>query len=180
LSPRSNQLALAVDSLPGKQIDGVWFRHQASNWRYSSPGAGARSHGGRWNPAQSFPTLYLAEDDGVAFAELQRLADKNGISPSDMLPRDLLSYDVELEDVIDLRELEAQETVGLKDIEGELTPLKLCQDIGAVANHLGREGVLAPSAAGSGLTLAVFIERLGPTSRCSLSDTQTWDPLSDA
>lgn len=176
MSPRSNQLALAVDSLPGKHIDGVWFRHQASNWRYSSPGAGARSHGGRWNPAQSFPTLYLAEDDGVAFAELQRLAKKNGISPSDMLPRDLLSYEVDLEDVIDLRSEEAQETVGLGRIGDELAPVTLCQEIGAVANHLGREGVLAPSATGSGLTLAVFIERLGPSSRCQLADTQTWDP----
>ena len=39
-----------------------------------------------------------------------------------------------------------------------------CQQIGEAAHHLGREGVRAPSATGAGEVVAVFIERLLPTS----------------
>lgn len=174
MSSQSTQLALVVDSLGGEALRGRWLRHQAAGWRYSAPGAGARTVGGRWNPPQSFATLYLAESEQVAEAELKRLARKAGTAVADMLPRDLLTYEIELIDVVDLTAQEAQEAVGLSSSGSELVPLKRCQQIGATAHHLGREAVLAPSAAGRGRILAIFLERLGADSRCELVETSEW------
>lgn len=174
MSSHSAQLALAVDSLGGEALQGRWLRHQAAGWRYSAPGAGARTVGGRWNPPQSFATLYLAESKLVAEAELRRLAKRMGTAVADMLPRDLLTYEIELIDVVDLTSEDAQESVGLSVAASELAPLERCQQVGAMAHHLGREAVLAPSAAGPGLILAVFVERLGADSHCEVIETSQW------
>lgn len=174
MTSHSTQLALAVDSLGSEALQGRWLRHQAAGWRYSAPGAGARTVGGRWNPPQSFATLYLAESEQVAEAELRRLAKRMGTTVADMLPRDLLTYEIELNDVVDLTSRAAQESVGLSTEGSELVPLERCQQVGAMAHHLGREAVLAPSAAGPGPVLAVFVERLGADSRCELVETSQW------
>lgn len=63
-------------------------------------------------------------------------------------------------------------------VDGELRPTPRCSAIGATAHQLGREAVVAPSAAGSGLTLALFVERLGSESRCDLVETRGWLPQS--
>lgn len=174
MSSQSTQLAVAVDSLGGEALRGSWFRHQASAWKYSAPGAGARTNGGRWNPPQSFATLYLAESEQVVEGELTRLAIRAGTTIADMLPRDLLTYEIELSGVVDLSSENAQKAVGLSRSGAELVPSERCQEIGAMAHHLGREAILAPSAAGAGRVLAVFLERLGADSRCELVRTRDW------
>ena len=54
---------------------------------------------------------------------------------------------------------------------------KQCQEIGGAAHHLGLEGILAPSATGSGTVLAVFVERLLPDSQLELVKTTVWNSV---
>ena len=57
------------------------------------------------------------------------------------------------------------------------TTRPLCQEVGEAAHHLGREGILAPSATGTGTVLAVFVERVLPNSRLALVSTTRWDSI---
>jgi hypothetical protein len=67
----SPRLVAAVDGLDQATYDGPAYRHLAARWNPLS-GAGARSAGGRWNPPESFATLYLAVDRETAVAEFTR------------------------------------------------------------------------------------------------------------
>ena len=169
------RLAVAVDGLPPKSFSGVGFRHQAAQWQFSQPGAGARTVGGRWNPPASFATVYLGGSTAVAAAELRRLANSQGRHLQDFLPRHLLEYRVELANLLDLTSPRSQSTLDLAD----RWDTSYCQAIGETAHHLGREGVLAPSAAGPGHVVAVFTERLQPGSWLELVSTTEWVTVSD-
>lgn len=137
--------------------------------------AGARTVGGRWNPPGSFATLYLAGSVKVAAAELRRLAARNGRTVEDFLPRHLLEYEVELGAVLDLTQRETLDAVGLSEQQVRSDDATACQEVGEAAHHLGREGILAPSATGAGDVLAVFVERLSPNSRLEVISTTLWD-----
>jgi RES domain-containing protein len=168
------QIVAAIDALAPTRIVDRAYRHQAVRWRYSPPGAGARTVGGRWNPPNSFATLYLGLTTRVVEAEFRRLADQAGRSPSDFMPRDVLEYEVELEAVLDLTGSEALAAVGLSEtllLSDDPTP---CQQVGEAAHHLGREALLAPSVTGEGSVLAVFLERLLPASRVEIVSTTDW------
>ncbi len=89
-------ITTVIDGLPPIAISGRGFRHQAVEWSYSQPGAGARTNGGRWNPPNSFATLYLGLSVDVAVAEFHRLARQAGREPIDFMPRHLLEYKLKL------------------------------------------------------------------------------------
>jgi RES domain-containing protein len=155
-------------------FSGRAYRHQAIQWQYSQAGAGARTLGGRWNPPGSFATLYLALSVDVAAAELHRLAVRTGREVDDFMPRHLLEYEVELGAVLDLTDVVTREAVGLSQEQLHSDDAAPCQEVGEAAHHLGREGVLAPSATGAGSVLAVFVERLLPSSRVDVVLTTVW------
>lgn len=171
------QLAPAINGLAPTAYSGSAFRHQAVEWRYSQPGAGARTAGGRWNPPQSFATLYLALSVETAEAELRRLASRAGRRLTDFMPRHLLEFDARLEALLDLTRPGALEAVGLSSEEYGTEDAARCQEVGEVAHHLGREGIKAPSATGTGTVLAIFVERLQPPSSLELVSTTTWSLL---
>lgn len=170
-----SHITTAIDALPRTGISGDAFRHQAVQWSYSQPGAGARTIGGRWNPPNSFATLYLGLSVEVVQAEFHRLAERAGRSPADFLPRNLLRYKIRLDAMLDLRDASALEALGLTAEHLRSNDPALCQEIGEAAHHLGREGILAPSAAGSGHVVAVFLERLLPDSQIKLVSTTVWE-----
>ena len=49
-----------------------------------------------------------------------------------------------------------------------------CQAVGGAAHHLGREGVIAPSATGAGTVLTVFFDLLTAGSFLRELDYETW------
>ncbi len=163
-----------IDGLPPVSWEGRAFRHQAAEWSYSQPGAGARTVGGRWNPPGSFATLYLGLSLEVVEAEFHRLAERSGRDPDEFLPRHLLTYEIRLESLLDLTDAVARKALGLSDAQLRSADPRACQEIGDAAHHLGREGVLAPSATDAGQVLAVFVERLLPASRIDLVSTTEW------
>jgi RES domain-containing protein len=133
--------------------------------------------GGRWNPRRSFAVLYLGTAIETVVAEFHRLAAKQLLAPVSFLPRTLYSYDVELRNVLDLREPESREALGLgiKSLIGD--DLSSCQAVGEAAFTCGREGIVAPSATGVGSVIAVFPERLTPGSAIHDVGAEIWETV---
>lgn len=166
-----------VSRLPARTFDGAAFRHLATGYQPLS-GDGARTVGGRWNPPRSFPVLYLALDDETTKAEFLRLAAKQGRAPRDFLPRDLCSYEVRLQRVLDVRDSKTRRDVGLST-EPDGDDLAASQSVGEAAHLVGFEAILAPSATGSGEILAVLLDRLLPESAVEHVASQRWTEIED-
>lgn len=109
------------------------------------------------------------------------MAQRNGRTPQDFVPRRLYRYDVELETVLDLRSAAALGTVGLSRDDLTSDDLRACQAVGEAAQYLGREGIQASSATGNGEILAVFVDRLQPGSTVDAAAFEVWEapPTSD-
>lgn len=179
----NSRFLAGVDAIEPVAFTAEVFRHVAED-RNPLSGAGARLHGGRWNPPDSFSTLYLALERDTTIGEFYRLARRQGRAPEDFLPRRMYRYSVALAAVLDLRDPAVR--IGLESSDAELraTDAKSCRLIGEAAHQLGLEGILAPSAAGEGTVLAVlFFDRLRADSHIRDLDYEPWmvpptaDPL---
>lgn len=170
-SPRLVDALDRIDPLPYR---GEAYRHLAPRWHPLS-GAGARIQGGRWNPPESFATLYLALERGVAAAEFRRMAARVGRPPEDFVPRRLYRYRLDLRAVVDLTGQRAQLPEPLAGIDFAAADPRATQEVGEAAALLGREAIWAPSAAGTGAVFAIFIDRLLPDSIVEPLDFETWE-----
>ena len=168
----SSHLVDAVDRLEPIAYEGNLFRHVAVG-RHPLSGAGARSQGGRWNPPQSFATLYLADRKETVEAEFRRMTRRQGLDPSQFLPRRIYRIEVKLQAVVDLTRVTSSPDA-LSDLKFSSDDLTATQAVGEAAQYLGREAILAPSAAGEGNVLAVFIDRLLPESWVDDVDFEVW------
>ena len=153
------------------------YRQQAPGFDPVS-GAGARRRGGRYNPPQSFPVLYLALTTTVAAAELRHGAERIGLQARDALPRELYRIDLHLERVVDLRQPEALAALNVTRNDLLAASQLRSRQIGTAASHLGIQALLAPSAAGDGDVIAVFVDNLG-VSRCDATLEAEWRSEAD-
>jgi RES domain-containing protein len=123
-------------------------------------GEGARINGGRFNPPDSFPVLYICRSRPCAVAELTRAGERLSIGVDGLLPRVLYRYEVSVERVLDLTDQEVRAKVGL-GLEVLTGPdWTSCQELGVVAHSLDVQGICSPSATAVGDVLAVFIEHI--------------------
>ena len=166
-------LVARIDGLDNRSYRGEAYRHLPPEYDPLS-GRGARIHGGRWNPQDSFPVLYLGLDRQTVSDAFERLARRQRRDPADFLPRVFYRYDITLQNVLDLSEAEALGAVGLSTAELVSDQLEPCQGVGLAAHHAGCEGVLAPSAAGDGTVLALFLDRMHSTSAIAPRRMETW------
>lgn len=128
----------------------------------------ARRGGGRWNPPDSFPVLYLNEDLVTARLNLRRFIADWPYEPEDLrgdsgpllagaaLPRDQVVADAHTPAGVAALRLPVSYPV---DPGGELVVHPVCQEIGLKIKVLGLRGVRARSArspAGEGRELAWF------------------------
>jgi RES domain-containing protein len=74
-------------------------------------GEGGRIHGGRFNPPDSFPALYLWETRSCAIAELRRQGLRHVVGVEGLLPRVLYRYELDLQRVLDLTSAETPSTL---------------------------------------------------------------------
>lgn len=167
-------LVAAIDQLPCAEWNAAAWRHVAVG-RAPLSGEGARITGGRWNPPGSFAVLYLGADPSTVVAEFHRLARRQGVDPTSFLPRTFFRYDVALHRLLDVRDNRSQAELGLNQAALVSDDLTRCQAVGEAAFAAGREGVLAPSAAGSGDVIAVFLERLDPRSFVRDVESELWE-----
>lgn len=151
----------AIDALGASDWSGEAYRHTRRGVPPLS-GEGARIFGGRWNPRDSFPTIYLADSIAGCVAEFRRVAERQGLDPHSFLPRDLHVIEVSGLRVVDLSTADRLATIGLSFADVRSTDMEACQRIGEAASYLGYEGIAAPSATGTGLVIAVFEEHVGP------------------
>lgn len=159
----AKELVERVDALGAVPYEGSAFRHVAPGHDPLAT-TGARIRGGRWNPPESFGTLYLALDRDTVIAEFRRFASRQGLRPADFLPRDLHRFRVRLGASLDLRDADSLEAVGLDITRVKSNDRGPCQAVGEAAHDLKLEGILAPSATGHGAVLTIFIDCLRPGS----------------
>lgn len=155
-------LVQRINDLGTTPWSGTTYRHTAPR-RDPLSGSGARLFGGRWNPRGAFAAIYLAHPLAACFAELERLAELTNISVSDALASGRTLHTVEAREVkvLDLTSESSRSTIGLELSDITDDDHTACQAVGQAADFLGYQGVLAPSATGTGLVLAAFESRLG-------------------
>ncbi len=93
--------ARRIASLPALRFAGTGWRQIAPGYSPRS-GEGARLHGGRYNPPNSFAVLYVCLSRECAVAELRRHGSSITIGVDGLLPRELYRYDIDLAEVLDI------------------------------------------------------------------------------
>lgn len=158
----SEELGQAVSTAALRTWSGTTYRHTAPN-REALSGDGARLFGGRWNPP-GVATLYLAQPRRTALDELQRLASSQSTTGAGLIAAGRVLHTIEVVElpVLDLTDPTTLEHVGLTGDDIADESWAACQAVGQAADFLDIAGLLAPSATGSGLVLAVFEHRAGP------------------
>lgn len=169
-------LVRAVDRLPRVGFSGLAYRHVGPGHPPMSA-EGSRIRGGRWNPPESFPTLYLALDQATVKAEFLRHAERQGMVPTNLLPRKLVICRVELSAALDLRDRLPWPELGLADDDVASDDMSVCQRIGDAAHYASFEALLAPSATGAGDIVAVFTDRMRAGSKVEPVDMREWTSL---
>lgn len=172
MTPALNEeLVTAINKIDRLSWSGQTFRYTNAR-REPLSGEGARRAGGRYNPRELFPTVYLGQPVSACMRELERAAENQHLTVEEMLtvPQVLHTIDLAGIEVLDLTSLPIQARLGLTmaDLTGAHAP---CQEIGHAAWFLNFQGVLAPSAVGEGVTLALF-EHSTPPERISVVASQ--------
>lgn len=141
-------------------------------------GEGARLLGGRWNQRDGTATIYLASPEATCHAEITRLVDREGTGRV-RFPRTLHTISVDNLRVIDLRDEArlAMVQLTLADIAADhRTP---CQRVGEAVSYLGYEGLVAPSATGTGLVIAAYEPRISLSQLIVLDSSEVALPPAD-
>ena len=158
---------MTLSAMPVEPEDHLWVRVAKPEWRDPLDTTYAGQHGGRWNPAGSWPTLYLNRDLVTARAQVARLLGGTFAQPDDLsddafdvvavrLPAGLVAGDV----VSDAR----VRASGLPDsyplnANGSVVAHVRCQLVGVEAHDGGLDAIEARSACtkdGSGRELACW------------------------
>lgn len=169
--------ATRVATAPRASYEGEGFRQVAPQYDPLS-GEGARIAGGRFNPVDSFPALYLCITRACAVAELQRRGNRELIGVEGLLPRALYRYDIALESVLDLRHPRTLEHLGITTAQLVGADLSITRQIGEAAHSTGIQAIRSPSAAGVDDVLAVFPQLLGSGLRVAAL-IETWGATKD-
>jgi len=150
-----------------------WLRVADPTWDDPLDPTHAARRGGRWNPPNSYPTLYLNEDMETAREQVVALLRGSPVTPDDLDPGfDLVVATLpRSQDVADAVGDDGLEALGLPSTyprHGNGKPIRheLCQPIGLAVRDAGLRGVHARSAAthdGRGRELAWFPARESST-----------------
>lgn len=155
-------------------VRGTYFRHSVPG----SKSLKGTTGGGRWGPEDGFPVIYLGQPvASVTVEAYRRLVDPvEGMRGELVGPRELLTVEVDVDGVLDLRVPPHRNSLGLPEsaLRGPWPP---CVRVARAAHQLGLHGVLAPAATELGLTLALFEQHLPPDQTPRIVDRETWAQL---
>jgi RES domain len=143
---------------------GPYLRVADPGWDDPLDGRFAAERGGRWNPPESFPVVYLCHSMEVARANVYRKLEGQPFGPEDLRPEN--GPVLVRTRVPEARYLNAVTDAGLRDLRLPSTypldsrrrpvPWRRCQPIGLRAWESGLPGISARSAASAGEELAYF------------------------
>lgn len=149
-------LAVAIAGCGVASVSGRFHRHVVASVRDLTGNAG----GGRWGAPGGFSVLYLGRPAESVIVEAYRhLVESSENMTSDMVrPRRLITADVAVTNILDLRIPKNCEAVGLTDADLTTAPgeYAACQRVGRAAHQLGLHGIIAPAATRLGETLALY------------------------
>ena len=170
-------IAVAVSNATTTTVTGVFQRHTSPRQR---PLTGSAS-GGRWGAEGAYPVLYLARPTASVIVEAHRhlVEPVEGMRPELVEPRRLVACELEVTNVLDLRQPENRETVGLSilDMTSDVGDYASCHRVAQAAHQLELHGIIAPAATGMGETLALFERKLPASEQPVLLDVLHWEEL---
>ena len=140
----------------------VWLRITRPHYADPFDPTFAQRRGGRWNPPESWPTLYLNEDLATVHAQVRHLFAGRGIEPDDLdddAPIRLAAATLPgRQRVADVVSAAGVESVSLPASYPVGAPIghEVTQAIGELAHDAHLRGVWCRSAAGVGRELAWF------------------------
>ena len=167
----------AVAKAKTTAVSGLFYRHSSVKHAALT----GRPIGGRWAPTGAFAVLYLGRPPASVTVEAYRhLVDPvEGMTAAGVGPSLFTTCQLDVNNVVDLRDSVDQELVGLTPVNlaSDVGDYEACQRIDARAFQLGRSGVIAPAATGFGETLALFTERISAAAMPRVTDTTLWESL---
>jgi len=172
-------LAVAVADAPRTSISGPFERHVDLAWRELT---GSNS-GGRWGPTGSYSVLYLGRPRASVVVEAYRhLVEPfaaDGMTGELVGPRLVLTCEVSVTEILDLRDEDAQRGVGLTaaDLTSAVGDYEACHRVARIAHQLALHGIIAYAATGLGETLALFEQHLPANELPTLIARTTWEHL---
>jgi len=175
----ARMLAVAVADAPRVSLSGQFERHVDPAWRELT---GSNS-GGRWGPTGAYCVLYLGRPRASVVVEAYRhLVDPfaaDGMTGEFVGPRVVLTCEVSVTEILDLREEDAQRGVGLTagDLTSAVGDYDACHRVARIAHQLTLHGIIAPAATGLGDTLALFEQHLPASELPTLTERTTWERL---
>ena len=143
----------------------VWLRITRPHYVDAFDPTFAQVRGGRWNPPDSWPTLYLNEDLATVHAQVRHLFAGRGIEPDDLdddAPIRLAAATLPgRQSVAEVISAGGVGSVGLPasypvDARGDPVPHEVTRAIGGLVHEANLRGVWCRSAAGVGHELAWF------------------------
>jgi RES domain-containing protein len=168
-------VATAVAAAPRSTVTGLFQRHTSAHYRILTGCSG----GGRWGPAGSYPVIYLGRPLESVIVEAYRLLvdPVEGMTGDLVGPRVLLTCEVSVSNVLDLRDPVTLGATGLSSSDLTDRNHEACQRVGMAAHQLGLAGILAPAATELGETLALFERNLSPGELPVLLAEEVWPRL---
>ncbi len=172
------KLALTIANAPTCAVVGEFYRHVSP----TIDDLQANDFGGRWGAPGAYPVLYLGRPvDSVVTEAYRHLVDDDmdGMPASAVGPRRLLTCEVNVERILDLRIADTQRAAGLDAdaLRSEVGAYGPCLRVSQIAHQLELWGVIAPAAGGMGETLALFETHVPVDRWPRLTDSAMWDSL---
>ena len=175
--PESDRLARALSKCTARAISWAGELYRSSSPRYGNKddlltGLGSKTAGGRWNPANSFRTVYTSFDLQTALDEALSHFRHYDLPLAQAMPRVLVALEARLQRMLDLTRGTVRRVLGVSGRRLAAEPWReeqeagreaLTQAVGRLAYEADWEGLLVPSAARSGgLNLIIFPANLDP------------------
>ncbi len=104
--------------------------------------------------------------------ELDRAARRAGLTGAMMGPRRLATIRIRLSRVLDLTSEQVRAALGVSETDLTADDPVIPRAIGETAHHLGYEAILAPSAAGRGRVLAIFLDNRAADSSLEVAEVR--------
>lgn len=176
-------LANAIAGQVPVTVTGTWQRHLPARFRDRAlEGHAAPS---RWGRDPGFPILYLGRPTASVIVEAyRRLVDpvEDPELRNQLAPRVLVTAEVEVTEILDLRTSRGRMEVGLtlKQMQSathDRGAYEACREVAAAAHQQGFRGLVAPAATELGETLALFTDRVPAAQIPVVTDEIFWESL---